>query len=209
MTLFKKLDETKGVSVLHGVTIRYRGTNDDPRVFTVVPAELARATRPRDYVLLALHYCTHVLARYPRTDSRLDRFGMELRQLISYIIDQGVWPGSDLFEYSGTDDRAALADVGPDEGEVINAVLMRSVEADDIDLALEVPEGAEEKTLVLSVVALLQAVTNDSPEPEIELLDKALRYLRTYVGEGADYGSPAAARNLANRSFREAGGERT
>ena len=206
MDLFAELDKTKGVSVLHAATIGVGGGR--PRRFSVVPARLEREPRPAYYVLLALHYCTHILARYPRNDSKLDRYGMELRELISIIIDQGIWPGSDLFEYADVAGRARLAGPGEVTGPgTIRAVLIRSVMADDLDLALELPEVIDEDALVLSVIAVLQAVTNDSPEPEIELLDKALRYLRTFIGEGADYGSPAAARSLANRSFREAGGQ--
>ncbi len=208
MDLFAKLERTDGITILCGVTVATGKPSDGKYPFAVMPAQLERDVRKSDYVLLAVHYYSHILARYPREDLELDEFGVGLRRMVAEVIEQGIWPGSDLLRYAGVQDDVRL--VKPDEkleGKGIHAALLRALMADDLDLALEIPDGIDNEVLNLSVIALLQGMTEMLDEPEIELLDKSLRYMRTYVGEGANYASLAAAQNLANRAFREAGGE--
>ncbi len=197
-----------GMTVLGRVRIRVEEPKAGKRCFQVAFEREDRKTRPGEHVLLAVHYYTHVLSRYPREDPKLDAFGMRLRQMVADIIEQGIWPGSNLLDYAGASERIRL--VSPEDrfgGKEVRAVLFRTVLGEDLDLALEICPGWDEDALVDSVVALLQFLTDTVSEPEIELLDKTLRYLRTYIGEGAYYASPAAAQHLANRAFREAGGE--
>lgn len=207
MDLFAKLAAAPGVTVLHGATIdcaREGGTD----VLSVAPAKLARQMRPSDYVLLATHYTTSILARFPREDNDLDRYGMELRQVVADIVNQGVWPGSDLIADAQLKEQMRLDQPGGSTGvSQVAIVLMRSLASDDLDVAVEVPPTVSHETLVRTVPAMLQSVVTTAAEPEIELLDRCLRYLMTHIGEGAHYGDPAAARSLANSAFREAGGE--
>jgi hypothetical protein len=208
LDFFSKLESSEGVALLSAATVTVGEEADGKRPFAFRKMELDRMVRGTDYVLFGVHYYTHVLARYPRYDSDLDRHGMLLRQYVHDIVEQGIWPGSDLIRYAGLSDRIRL--LGPDEeleGRGIRAVVIRTVMAEDLDMALEVPEGVDPPELNQSVVAVLQALTNMIGESEIELLDKSMRYIHMYVGEGADYASLAAAQNLANRAFREAGGE--
>lgn len=178
------------------------------RPFQVVFQQDAGKVGSAESVLLGLHYYTHVLSRYPRTDSKLDRFGMELRQMVADIVEQGIWPGTNVIRYAGIADRIRLVSVEQklEGGKEICGVLFRTTLGNGLDLGLEVSAAIEESTLVDSVVAVLQALTNVLHEPMIELLDKALRRLRVYIGEGAEYGDPAAAQALANRAFEDAGG---
>jgi hypothetical protein len=97
------------------------------------------------------------------------------------------------------------ADVGPDSAE-LHLALVRPLLAEDLDLIVEMPGNPDEDGLVLSVVALLQGLMGVLDEAGVQLLDSSLRYQRSYHEEGADYASLAAARNLANRAFRQAGG---
>ncbi len=201
-----ELKSSKDMTIISGVAVNI-GPAERPQVFGVVPVDVGRKNREQELVLLAVHYYTHVLGRYPRTDNKLDAFGMNLREMVSNIVEQGIWPGSDLLRYAGVQDSCRLvkpAEVKP--GREVHAVLYRSLDAEDIDLTLEPGPGVTEDELLLSVVCVLQYVSSAVHEPAIELLDKALRYLRVYIGEGANYGSMAAARSLANRAFREAGG---
>jgi hypothetical protein len=210
LDFFSRLKSSEGVALLSAATVTVGEEADGKRSFAFRKMELDRMVRGSDYVLFGVHYYTHVLARYPRHDSDLDKYGMLLRQYIHDIVEQGIWPESDLIGYAGQSDSMRLA--GPDEeleGLDIHAVVIRTVMAEDLDMALEVPDGIDPPVLNQSVVAVLQALTNMFGESEIELLDKTMRYIHMYVGEGADYGTLAAAQNLANRSFREAGGEAT
>jgi len=208
LDLFSKLKSSEGVALLSAATVTVGDEADGKRPFAFRKIGLDRMVRGSDLVLFGVHYYTHVLARYPRHDSDLDKHGMLLRQYIHDIVEQGIWPGSDLLRYAGQSDMMRL--VGPDEemeGRDIHAVVIRTVMAEDLDMALEVPEGIDPPELNQSVVAVLQALTDSFNESEIELLDKTMRYIHMYVGEGADYGTLAAAQNLANRAFREAGGQ--
>lgn len=208
MSLFDQLRESPGMKLLCGFTVRIGDPAAGSLDYAVEPASLERPASAGELALTAVHFYSHVLARFPRTESALDRYGMELRELVSQILEQGIWPGSNLLRYAGVEDRCRLVDFPAlAAGRDVAAVLYRSTLADDLDMALDVPENVGHEELVLSVPAMLQGVSRLLPEPELELLDKSLRYFRVYVGEGADYGSPAAARTLANRSFREAGGE--
>ncbi len=197
-----------GVNILYGLRVKIGEGQPGVRAYQVTFEEHSRRPPVEWRVLLAVHYYTHVLSRYPRDHSRLHVFGMNLRQMIADIVEQGIWPGSDLFRYAGISDRVRLVDnQGVLAVREVRAVLLRTVMAADLDLALEVPAGVSEEALIDSVVAVLQATANSVPELQIEMLDKALRYLRMYIGEGAFYASLAAAQDLANRAFREAGGE--
>ncbi len=207
MDLFSKLEQTNGVTIFCGVTVTIGKPVDGKFSFSVVPASLKRKVRKSDYALLAMHYYSHILSGYPREDLQLDKFGMKLRQMVADIIEQGIWPGSDLLRYAGVQDKVLLLGSEESEGKKIHAFLFRTLLADDLDLALEIPPSIDNDVLNLSVIALFQKATEMFDEPEIELLDKSLRYIRTYIYEGANYASPAAAQNLANRAFREAGGE--
>jgi hypothetical protein len=195
------------MTILCGIRVRV-SEQGGMRSFEVIPEQLERKPRPGEQVLLAIHYYSHVLARYPRENIELDRWGMALRQMISDIAEQGVWLGSDLLRYAGLAESVRLARSDEKiEGKEVQAVLFRTLLGSDLDLALKLGAGIGEEALVQSVVALLQFIVQTLPEPEIELLDRGLRYMRTYVGEGANYANPAAAQNLANRAFREAGGD--
>lgn len=174
----------------------------------VTPEPVGREVKSEERVLTAIHYYSHVLSRYPRDDSKLDRYGMELREMMSYVIEEGIWPGSNVVSDARVADRLEMAETsGLRDPARASAVLFRTPMTDDLDLALELPEHVDNDTFNLSVVAVFQAVSSGLDEPAIELLDKSLRYYRTYIVEGANYASPAAARSLANRAFREAGGE--
>lgn len=200
--------QDQGVNILYGLRVKIGDGQAGVRTYQVTFEEHSRRSAAEWPVLIALHYYTHVLSRYPRDHARLDVFGMNLRQMIADIVEQGIWPGSDLFRYAGISDRVRLVDnQGGLAVREVRAMLLRTVMATDLDLALEVPVGVSEEALIDSVVAVLQATANRVPEPQIEMLDKALRYLRMYIGEGAFYASLAAAQDLANRAFREAGGE--
>jgi len=201
-----ELKSTKDMTIISGVGVSI-GPQAKPQDYAVIPVDVGRKNREQELVLLAVHYYTHVLGRYPREDSKLDAFGMNLRELISNVVEQGIWPGSDLLRYAGVQDQCRLAK--PDEvksGRELHAVLYRALDAEDIDLTIEPGPGVSEDEMLLSVICVLQYVAGAVREPAIELLDKALRYLRVYIGEGANYGSMAAARSLANRAFRESGG---
>jgi len=201
-----ELKSTKDMTIISGIGVSI-GPQAKPQAYAVIPVDVGRKNREQELVLLAVHYYTHVLGRYPREDSKLDAFGMNLREYVSNVIEQGIWPGSDLLRYAGVLESCRLAK--PDEvksGREVHAVLYRSLDAEDIDLTIEPGPGVTEDEMLFSVICVFQYVTSAVREPAIELLDKALRYLRMFIGEGANYGSMAAARSLANRAFRESGG---
>jgi len=187
-----------------------------PRAQSQSAAQAPRPPKPDEFVLLGLQYYGHILARYPKSQPETYELGSTLRQMIERVIEEGVWPESDLVRDAGVADKMVLAEVSdlsdPSDRsgcKEIQAGLIRPLLGDDLDLALDIPANTTEKELILSVVAVLQGLLRLLNSAGVDLLDKSLRYLRSYHDEGADFADPAAARNLANRALREAGGEAT
>lgn len=208
MGFFKKLDEVSGLRLLCGMTVTIgRELSGEQRLFAFRTESGGRAASPGEYTLLALHYYGHILARYPKDHSVGYQRASELQWWVGRIIEEGIWPGSDLIRYSGQSDRMRLvdADVALD-GPEIRAALIRPLLGDDLDAVFELPAGVGDEELMLSVIAVLQGMMRVLDDNGIQLIDRALRYLRSYHDEGADYTAPVAARNLANRAFRDAGG---
>jgi hypothetical protein len=210
MNLFDKLSGSQGVKMLCGATIVVETEETGrPRKYSVGTAASDRQGKLSDYVLLALHYHGHVLARYPKTEARTYEIAGDLRHMIAKIIEEGVWPGSDLVRYAGASERlqvVAQPAIGNRKSE-INCALIRPLLGDDLDVAVELPVGAADEELILSVVALLQGLMAVLDDDGVELLDRSLRYLRSYHDDDADYAAAGVAQNLANRAFREAGGQ--
>jgi hypothetical protein len=206
--LFDKLAGAQGVKMLCGMTVIIGPARPEMRrrVAAFVSPAGARAGRVSDYVLMALHYFGHVLGRYSKDDSRTYELAGELRQAVYHIIEEGVWPGSNLLEYARLAEPVEFTASARD-GLAIPVALIRPLLGDDLDLAFDLPAGASDKELILSVVVLFQGVMAVLDKGSIELFDKSLRYLQSFHEEGADWTVPGAARNLANRAFREAGGD--
>ena len=208
MSLFQKLGSAQGVKMLCGMTVVIGEAQPGKRRrASAVPSQTTgRACRVPDYVLLSLHYYGQILSRYSKDETRTYELAGELRQAIYHIIEEGVWPGSNLVDYAQVSDRLEFAAqvVG---GKTIPVALIRPLLGDDLDLACELPSDATDEELILSVVVLLQGVMAVLDNDSVELLDKSLRYLQSYHEEGADWTVPGAARNLANRAFRAAGGQ--
>jgi len=208
MSLFQKLGSAQGVKMLCGMTVTIGAAQPGKkRPASAVPSQTTgRACRVPDYVLMALHYYGHILSRYSKDETRTYELAGELRQAIYHIIEEGVWPGSNLVDFAQVADRVEFV---PEAvmGKTIPMALIRPLLGDDLDLALDLPVDATDEELILSVVVLLQGVMAIIDDDTVELLDKSLRYLQSYHEEGADWTVPGAARNLANRAFRGAGGQ--
>ncbi|MEO0073471.1 MAG: hypothetical protein ABIK43_02260 [candidate division WOR-3 bacterium] len=205
MDFFQKLDSAEGLKLLCGmvITVGPRSAGGQQQ-FSVRTVQGRRGAKAAEYGLLALHYYGHILARYPRAESvGYERSG-SLQAWIGRIIEEGIWPGSDLVSYAGLSEEMCV--VPATEGREILVALIRPLFGEDLDAVVEIPAGIEERTLMLSVVALLQGLIPVLDDDSVQLLDNALRYLRSYHDEGADWSAAGAARSLANRAFRQAGG---
>jgi hypothetical protein len=210
-SLFEKLRSAQGVKMLCGMTLAYGDAGGAKRWFSAVPAAAgAKGVRVSDYVLLGLHYYGHILARYSKDESATYVLAGRLRESIYHIIEEGVWPGSDLVEFARVADLLefrAAKEVPADVSAQIPVALIRPLLGDDVDMTCELPANATDDELILSVVALLQGLMPLLDATNIELLDKSLRYLDSYHNEEQNWTAPGAARNLANRAFRAAGGD--
>lgn len=210
MSLFDKLASAKGVTMLCGVTLSEVKAAPG-HVFALEPVDGTRKAKPAEFILLALQYQSQILARYPRSDSKLDAIGMELRWQAGKIIEEGIWADSDLLKYAGVADKAKMvrnpAELGKPGVRFFNAALIRPLAGDDLDLALETPADATHEELNISIFALMQGVLWMMDDEHVLLMDRAFRYLKSYWDEGAEYGDLAAARNMANRALRDAGAD--
>lgn len=200
MNLFERLTQGKTVKLIAGLKIDALRQNDGKWQFAVdFPV---KAQKP-DYVLLALHYLSHTLARFPKQESRGYEMATNLRAMLTLIVNEGVWPGSDLIRYAGAQDKIALLEPGKiANGETIYAALIVAPGSGEPDLAFEEPIKVADEGLVFSVVAVLQALLKILDPETIDRLDHALRYFNSYLDEGASCADPATACNLANRAFK-------
>lgn len=210
MSLFDKLAGAKGVTMLCGVTLTEVREGSGYR-FALAPVATSRKVKLADYILLALHYQSQTLARYPRSDSKLDAIGMELRWMAGRIIEEGIWADSDLLKYAELGDKVKMvrtkSELGTQPVRTFNAALIRPLAGDNLDLALETPPDATPEELNISIFALMQGVLDMMDDENVLLMDRAFRYLKSYWDEGAEYGDLGAARNMANRALRDAGAD--
>ncbi len=201
MSLLEQLKKGGGVRLLTGVQVWAEKTGEGRWRFRV---EFAGQPGDDDYVLLGVHYLSHILARYSPADPKGYELGTTLRDMLTLIVNEGVWPGSDLLRYAGVQEEVALVDSGGElTGEKIVAGLIVPPGGDGPDLVLEEPLKVAEEGVVFSVVALLQALLGVLSNEGIETFDRALRYFVSYLDEGATCSNPASACNLANRALRE------
>lgn len=207
MNLFEKLAGATGVKMLCGMSVLVGPEATGRRRFGATVEPRPGSNRPADLVLLALHYYSQVLARYSKEESRTYDLGADLRALVYHIIDEGIWPGSDLIRYAQAYQRMEFVAAIDKPARVIRLALIRPLLGDDLDIAFDGFEGATEEELILSVVAVLQGLMTELDPAGLELLDRALRYLQSYHEEGADWTVQAAARNMSNRALRAAGAD--
>jgi hypothetical protein len=208
LTFFDKLQQSTAVKVLCGVNVRIEKAGDCWRCM-VVPAELRVACAPALYPLLGLHYCTQILARYPKSDNARERQALRLLEMLRLVIEQGIWPDSNLVRDADVESEVSLvepAELGPTH-ETIGAALIRTTISDEVEVTLDLPPDVTDDGRVLSVICLLQGMLPLLDTRSLKVLDHGLRYLKSFLDEGIDYAGPDAARNMANRAFREAGGE--
>jgi hypothetical protein len=190
----------------------FMGTGTPPVPCAVVPggtdAAQARSlpSNRQLYVLLGLHYYAAVLARYPRSDRKSERHAAELLEMVRLIIEEGIWPDSDLLRYAGVNDRVRLAEQPSPGSRMTRLTLNRRPGSGEIELLISPTAGASEEESVLSVVVLLQGILPLLDATAVKVLDHGLRYVKSFQDEGMDYASPGAAGSMANRAFREVGG---
>jgi len=206
MNLFDKLGKAQGVKMLCGAAIAFEKSGTGYS-FAVKTAPTERPTRPGEHVLLALHYYSQVLTRYPRSRPDTERIALDLQEMIRLVVEEGIWTDSDIISYADLDERMKMVPQVSEGAAEIRAALIRPLLSDDLDVAVEEPATITDDERVLSVFALLQGILPLLDGAGVKLFDYALRHLKSFHDEGGNYSDPAAARNMANRAFREAGGE--
>ncbi|MEO0077903.1 MAG: hypothetical protein ABIK86_02765 [candidate division WOR-3 bacterium] len=186
----------------------YMGTGAPPVPCTVVPepGHDPKPTNPQPYVLLGLQYYAAVLARYPKSDRTTERHAAELLEMARLIIEEGIWPDSDLLRYAGISDRVRIVDLPPSQAKLTILALRRGSGPEEFELLMNLAPDMTEEETVLSVIVLLQGILPLLDPTAVKVLDHGLRYVKSFQDEGMDYANPVAARSMANRAFREAGG---
>ena len=206
MNLFDKLSKAQGVKMLCGLAVAAEKAGDAWQ-FAVTPVATERTVKPAEYILLALHYHSHVLTRFPRSRPETERIALDIQENVRLIIEEGIWTDSDIIRSAEVGDRARLVDRVDGAAAGIAAALIRPLMGDDLDIAVEALPTVTDEVHILSTFAVLQGIMPLLDAGGVKLFDFALRHLKALNDEGGDYSDPAAARNMANRAFREAGGE--
>jgi hypothetical protein len=207
MTLFSKLGTANAVQMLCGATVTAGKKNGGPRQFSFAAVPLQRKVTPHDYVLMAAHYYSNILGRYPRDESRTYVLSSDLHWMVHLIVERGIWPESNLFSYAGLETEAELVDRPVADGHQVGVALIRPLLGTDLDVGVEIPAGMPDEDVNMTVIAMLQGIIPLLGERGLMLFDEVLRKIRLYHNEGADYSDPTLAPQLANRAFREAAGE--
>ena len=196
MNLFEKLGKAQGVKMLCGLAVAAKKAGSGWQ-FAVTPVPGERTVRPGEYVLLALHYHSQVLTRFPRSRPETERIALDIQEMVRLIIEEGIWTDSDIVRSAGVTDRVKLVE-RIDGGETaIDAALIRPLMGDDLDLAVETSPAVNDDVRILSIFAVLQGILSLLDSTGVKLFDCALRYLKSYHDEGGDYSDPATARNMA------------
>lgn len=201
MNLFERLTQGKEVKIVAGVKIATLQQPDGKWQFAV---EFPLPAKEREYLLFALHYLSHIIARYPKEERRGYEMVTRIRALLTMIVNEGLWPDSDLIRYTESQDKIILIEGDKViNGETINAALIFPPGSGEPDLVFEEPIRVTDEGLAFSVVAVLQAILKILDPETVERFDRALRYFNSYLDEGASCSDPATACNLANRAFQE------
>jgi len=162
---------------------------------------------PQHYVLLGLQCYASVFARYPRSERTTERYAAELLEMARLIIEEGIWPDSDLLRYAGISDRVRLVEQPPPAAKLTTLQLARGPGAGEFELLVSPAHDMTGDETILSVIVLLQGLLPLLDAAAVKVLDHGLRYAKSFQDEGMDYANPVAARSMANRAFREAGGQ--
>ncbi|MGB9742358.1 MAG: hypothetical protein ACP5JB_06170 [candidate division WOR-3 bacterium] len=200
MSFLEKLNASAAVKLLAGAVIKVQ-RNPEGRWQLAVELQ----GKPEHYGLLAVHFGSQVLARFPKSDSAGYARASELARMINLIVNEGVWPGSNLIRYAGVEEMLKLL---PNDaftpGETMTAALIVQTGMTEPTLVFEEPVQLSAEGLIYAVIGLWQAVVNVLDNEGVERLDRMLRYFNSYLDDGITPGDALAAQNLANRAVREA-----
>jgi hypothetical protein len=202
MSFLEKLKSSSAVKLLAGAVIAARRGGDGKWQFAVT-----LEGKPEHYGPLAVHFGSQVLARFPKSESAGYARASELERMINLIVNEGVWPGSNLIRYADAEAVMELVPAGTVSGgeQVVAALIIQSGSSEPT-LIFEEPVALSDEGLVYAVIGLWQAVVNLLDNTGVEALDRLLRYFNSYLDEGISPADAVAARNLANRAVQEAGG---
>ncbi len=186
----------------------YMGTGAPPVPCAVVPepGHDPKPSNPQRYVLLALQYYAAVLVRYPKSERTTERHAAELLEMARLIIEEGIWPDSDLLRYAGISDRVRIVEPPPSPARLTVLELGRGPGPEEFELLVSPAQDMTEDETVLSAIVLLQGILPLLDPTAVKVLDHGLRYVKSFQDEGMDCANPVAARSMANRAFQEAGG---
>jgi len=195
-----QLEKGKGVQFLAGVAAKVAKQGDGKWKYRV-----QITGKPDKYVLLGLQFGSHILARFPKNESRGYELATTLERMVNLIVNEGIWPNSDLIRYADASEVMKLS--GPaDEigGEMLEAGLIIAPGSEAPTLIFAEPFKVPDEALMYSVIAVWQTLIGVLDNTGVEKFDRALRYFNSYLDEGLNCSDSMIAANLANRAYRAA-----
>uniref|UniRef100_A0A7V3PT97 Uncharacterized protein n=1 Tax=candidate division WOR-3 bacterium TaxID=2052148 RepID=A0A7V3PT97_UNCW3 len=203
MSFLEKLKKGTEVKLLAGAIIRAQRKADGSYQIGV---ELQG--KPENYGVLAVHFGSQVLARFPKTEASGYEQASALERMINLIVNEGVWQKSNLIRYADAERALELVPIDKVErGEVLTMALILHTGTTEPILIFEEPVQLSDEGLIYAVIGLWQAIVDVLDNEGVESFDRILRYFNSYLDEGISPADPLAAQNLANRAVREAGAE--
>ncbi|MGQ9707779.1 MAG: hypothetical protein ACUVUR_02755 [bacterium] len=200
MSFLERLQNDRTVKLLAGLKISATKAADGSWHLEVEPIG-----EQKNYVLLGLQFCSHILARYPEKRATGYQPARLLQEMLNLIVNEGVWTGSDLLRYIGANERIQLVKLDKKVNTLhLCAALITSAVSNEPGLVFEEPVEIPDEVLIFFPVAVFQAILEHLDDAGIELLDRSLRYFYSYLGDGTPCSDLISATNLANRAWRAA-----
>ncbi len=197
MSFLEQLKNGKMMQFLAGVVVNVVKQSDGKlRYFVQLTGKSDK------YVLLGLQFGSQILARFPKNESRGYELASTLERMVNLIVNEGIWPNSDLIRYADATGVMELSDhLNNEDGDRIEAALIISSAGEAPTLVFSEPLEVSDEALLYAVIAVWQALVGVLDNTGVERFDRALRYFKSYLDDGICCADPIVAASLANRAF--------
>ena len=140
-----------------------------------------------EFVRLALHHYAKILFNFAPSEPMFAKTTTILRQSVDNIVSTGIEKNFSLLGTSGMSDMLKMVSSKPQNvpREIITTLFFK----DTIHRAIttNIPWNIYHQHLVFSVIALLQAVVEEVPNEDIDILEKSLKNMQSAYNSGESF----------------------
>jgi len=181
---------------------------DDDGKFFVIFSQRHPELKSPEFVRLTLHYYAKVLfllgthlSQVPAVRLMGVRTADLLRGMVSRFLETGISLDSDLLHLAGIDDVTSMAAAPPASPKtaIVATLWFKSIFSRGI--TTDLVRVRYEQHIVFSVVALLHAALAEIDEPDVAVLNNALRHMNRDYVSGVSYCSLQSMAETPNAAF--------